>query len=311
MAAIILVHGIDNEQLTADGVEAEWLPALVGGVRLADRTDLADRLWPPRSRPDAIESRSAYYGDLFRTPDQQGGGFDLRDLTPEQVTFAEGLALEWLERIAERAPSSSADGAQAQFALDVARNPEQVQAQGIRNIERQILKTLARNSWLARVGMTLAERFVVTALIQVTRYLSDELIRALAQQRVLDLVGDDTRVIIGHSLGSVVAYECAHRLAHSLPLLLTLGSPLGLRTIVTDRLRPPPSFPLMVGRWANVADRDDVVAAELDLHPLFACDLPASSRFEGVLVDNGSAPHSPVHYLGKIAVGRAISEALA
>jgi len=48
MAAIVLVHGIDNEQLTPDGVEAEWLPALSGGVRLARRGDLADRLWPPR-----------------------------------------------------------------------------------------------------------------------------------------------------------------------------------------------------------------------------------------------------------------------
>jgi hypothetical protein len=181
---------------------------------------------------------------------------------------------------------------------------------GVGDVSRQILKTLARNSWLTRVGMTLAERFVVTALMQVTRYLSDELIRALAQQRVLDLVEDNTRVIIAHSLGSVVAYESAHRLAQPLPLLLTLGSPLGLRTIVTDRLRPPPSFPPRVDRWVNVADRDDVVAAEPDLRPRFAGDLPDSSRFEGVLVDNGSDPHSPVHYLGKIAVGRAISEAL-
>jgi hypothetical protein len=310
MAAIILVHGIDNEQLTPDGVVAEWLPALAGGVRLAGRPDLADRLWPPRSRPDAIECRSAFYGELFRTKDRQGGADGLRELTPEQAAFAEGLALEWLERIAERAPASSADGAQARFALDLARDPKQVEAQGIGNVERQILKTLARNSWLARVGMAVAERFVVRALIQVTRYLSDEMIRALAQQQVLNLVEDDTRVIIGHSLGSVVAYESAHRLVQPLPLLLTLGSPLGLRTIVTDRLRPPPPFPLGVGRWVNVADREDVVAAEPDLGPRFARDRPASSRFEGVLVDNGSAPHSPVHYLGKIAVGRAISEAL-
>jgi hypothetical protein len=311
MAVIVLVHGIDNEQLTPDGVEAEWLPALAGGIRLAGRPDLADRIWPPRSRPDAIECRSAYYGDLFRTPDRHGGAADLRELTPEQVTFAEGLALEWLERIAERAPASSPDGAQAQFALDLARDPEQVEAQGIGNIARQILKTLARNSWLTRVGMTFAERFVITALMQVTRYLSDEMTRALAQQRVLDLVEDDTRIIVAHSLGSVVAYECAHRLAQPLPLLLTLGSPLGLRTIVTDRLRPPPSFPHRVVRWVNVADRDDIVAAEPNLRPGFAGELPAASRFEGVLVENGSDPHSPVHYLGKIAVGRAISEALA
>jgi hypothetical protein len=232
-------------------------------------------------------------------------------LTPEQAIFAEELALEWLGRIAERAPESSTDGAQARFALDLAREAEGVETQGIGNVQRQILKTLSRNSWLARVGMTFAERFVVTALVQVTRYLSDESIRALAQQRTLDLVGDDTRVVIGHSLGSVVAYECAHRLTRPLPLLLTLGSPLGLRSIVMDRLRPPPSFPPRVGRWTNVADREDVVAAEPDLGPRFARDRPASSRFESVLVDNGSAPHSPVHYLGKIAVGRTISEALA
>ena len=160
------------------------------------------------------------------------------------------------------------------------------------------------------MGMTFAERFVVAALVQVTRYLSDELIRALAQQRVLDLVEDDTRIVVAHSLGSVVAYESAHRLSHPLPLLLTLGSPLGLRTIVADRLRPPPSFPPQVERWVNVADREDIVAAEPDLRPRFAADLADPSRFAGVLVDNGSAPHSPVHYLGKIAVGRAISEAL-
>jgi alpha-beta hydrolase superfamily lysophospholipase len=158
--------------------------------------------------------------------------------------------------------------------------------------------------------MALAERFGPAALNQVTRYLFDELTRALAQQRVLDLVEDDTRVIVGHSLGSVVAYECAHRLSQPLPLLVTLGSPLGLRTIVTDHLRPPPSFPPRVVRWMNVADREDFVAAEPDLRPLFTHNLPEAWCFDGVTVDNGSEPHNPCYYLGKIAVGQAVCEAL-
>ncbi len=311
MAAIILVHGIANEQLTPDGVEAEWLPALAGGVRLAGRPDLADRLWPSRTRPDSVDSRAAYYGDLFRTPNQQGGALDLRELNSEQAAFAEKLALEWLARIAERAPSPSVDGARAQFALDLARNSEQVEAQGIGNINRQIIKTLARNSWLARAGMRFAHGFLVPALIQVSWYLSEELIRAQAQHRVLGLVEDDTRIIIGHSLGSVVAYECAHRLSHPLRLLVTLGSPLGLRTIVKDRLRPQASYPPHLIHWLNAADLDDVVAAEPNLGSLFTHDMPVSSGFTSLLVDNGSAPHNPVHYLGKEAVGRAISEALA
>ena len=146
MAAIVLVHGIANEQLTPDGVEAEWLPALAGGVRLAGWGDLAVRLWPPRSRPEGITCRSAYYGDLFRTPDQQGGGDDLRGLGPDQTAFAQGLALEWLERIADRAPDDSADAAQARFTLALARDDEDLQAQGLGNLNRQVLKTLARNT---------------------------------------------------------------------------------------------------------------------------------------------------------------------
>jgi alpha-beta hydrolase superfamily lysophospholipase len=144
----------------------------------------------------------------------------------------------------------------------------------------------------------------------VTRYLSDELVRAQAQHRVLRVVADDTRIIIGHSLGSVVAYESARRLSTPLSLLLTLGSPLGLRTIVTDRLRPPPSFPSHVRRWVNAAADDDIDAAEPDLRSLFTHDMPDSSDFTSIRVDNGSDPHDPAHYLGKIAVGRVIAEAL-
>ena len=117
MAAIVLVHGIDNQSESADLIESLWLPALAGGVRLSGHGDLADRLWPPRSRTDSIECRVAYYGGLFRSPDRQGAGDDPRDWTPEQTTLAETIALEWLERIAQRAPADSADAEQARLAL--------------------------------------------------------------------------------------------------------------------------------------------------------------------------------------------------
>ena len=64
-------------------------------------------------------------------------------------------------------------------------------------------------------------------------------------------------------------------------------------------------------QWLNVADLDDIVAAEPNLHPLFTHDMPDSSDFTGLLVGNGSKPHNPIHYLGKIAVGQAIIKALA
>ena len=86
--------------------------------------------------------------------------------------------------------------------------------------------------------MGFAERFVNRSLAQVTRYLTNEEIRSAALASVSKLNGPETRVLIGHSLGSVVAYEAAYLINQPLPLLLTLGSPLGLQTIVYQRLRP-------------------------------------------------------------------------
>ena len=310
MAAIVLVHGIDNHHLTADGIEADWLPALAGSVRLAGRPGLADRIWPPRTRPDSIDVRVAYYGDLFRTPDQMGAETTLRELSGTEADLAEALALEWLGRIATRLPADNPDAAQASFALEIARGGSGLELQGAGNVGRQVMQTLARHRWLARLGMRFAERFLISALTQVSRYLSEPALRAEARRRVLALIDADTRAVVAHSLGSVVAYECAHRLMTPLPLLVTLGCPLGLNTIVSDRVDPPPGFPPLVARWLNVADLDDVVAAEPDLAPRFAHDRPESARFEGVRVDNGSEPHRADYYLGRECVGRTVAEAI-
>jgi hypothetical protein len=311
MATIVLVHGIDNQREGPDLIKAAWLLALAGSVRLAGREDLADRLLLPRSQPDAIDSRAVYYGDLFRSPDLMGDGFDLRDLTQEQATLAGALALAYLERIAESAPAESADTAQARSTLEILRDPEKAGAQGAGNVLREAIRTLSRISWLATIGMSVAE-FLKPSMVQVGRYLTDGETRSQAKAAVSKWIDAKTRVVVGHSLGSVVAYECAHELSDPLPLLVTIGSPLGLSTIVTQRLRPPPSFPAKVAVWLNLANREDVVAAEPDLRPLFAHDLPASSRFEGVRFDEPcSDPHRAETYLGRIAVGRAVIPALA
>ena len=93
---------------------------------------------------------------------------------------------------------------------------------------------------------------------------------------------------------------------------VTLGSPLGLRTVVYGRLRPqPPRFPPNVRHWVNVADRDDLVAAEPDLTDLFSEGRPTTATLEGgYTVDNGAEPHRPDFYLGKVEVGRPVGAAL-
>jgi hypothetical protein len=95
-----------------------------------------------------------------------------------------------------------------------------------------------------------------------------------------------------------------------LPLLLTIGSPLGLQTIIYQRLKPqPPKFPENVQRWVNVADRDDFIAAEPDLAGLFSAGIPDSAVFErDYTVDNGAEPHNSYFYVTKAQVGKPVGE---
>jgi len=99
------------------------------------------------------------------------------------------------------------------------------------------------NAWLtARIFGALQK--ARKDLLQVTRYLTEDDLRAAAQARVAALLDEDTQLVIGHSLGSVLAWEACQALDRPLPVLVTLGSPLGLDTVVYPRLRPqPPAWP--------------------------------------------------------------------
>jgi hypothetical protein len=308
LSTIVLVHGIAQEHRSADELESEWLPALAGGLRLAGYPGLADRLWRDRA-PGGLQARMAFYGDCFRQPGRMGGA-DVQ-FTGQQADLAEGLARAWLERAAADASNPRERAEAAAELARVCEPPGQTQGPGA--VQRNVIAALARVRWFAPFGMALAERFVRRALAQVTGYLTDERVRAHAISQVERLLTPDTRVLIGHSLGSVVAYETAHRMQQSLSLLITLGSPLGLRTIVYERLRPqPPCFPASVARWVNVADRDDFIAAAPDLSGLFAAGQPPRAVFEsGWTVDNGAKPHAAAFYLTSRQVAQPVSQVLA
>jgi hypothetical protein len=304
----VLVHGIAQEQASADSLEADWLPNLAGGVRVAGYAQAADRIWRRQAVPDRIDVRMAFYGDCFLSDGVQGGG-DLAELNEDQRRVAEELALAWLTNAA----SFSTDAEDRQQAVTglTQLSGETGEVQGRR--VRSAIGHLVRIRWFAPYGFAFAERFVWKALSQVTRYFTDAELRLAILQRVAALTGPDTIALVGHSLGSVVAYEAAHRMTHRLPLLVTLGSPLGMRPIVFDRLRPqPPAVPAQLMRWVNVADHDDYIAADPDLHRLFPPDRAhAGAVLEGTYtVENGAQPHSALFYLTKRVTGRPIGEAL-
>ena len=71
MSRIVLVHGIGQEQESADVLESRWIPALAGGLRAAGHTALAERLWRDR-RPGDEDCRMVFYGDLFLAAGRMG-----------------------------------------------------------------------------------------------------------------------------------------------------------------------------------------------------------------------------------------------
>src|SRR5664280_1681109 len=226
----VLVHGIAQELGSAADLEAEWRPSLAGGLENAGHEDLADRLHREAGAPaGAVTVRMAFYGNRFRVPDQQG-------VQPEEL-IAEEFALDLLRNATRSAhPRDAAEAQRAVAALT--RDP--VDAQGApRRLAGRAGAALDRIRWFTRgglAGLALASR----TLAQVTRYLTDPTIRDHAIGQLTARLTPDTRAVVGHSLGSVVAYEAlrARRAEVGLPLLITLGSPLGLSAI-NRRLRQP------------------------------------------------------------------------
>ncbi len=115
-------------------------------------------------------------------------------------------------------------------------------------------------------------------------------------------------VVVGHSLGTVVAYNVLQASGTDLevPLFVTLGSPLGV-TVVKKAIRPI-AHPACAERWFNAMDDRDVVA----LFPLTPDHFDVDPAIENKTdVDNPTPNrHGISGYLGDAQVARRIYEAV-
>lgn len=108
-------------------------------------------------------------------------------------------------------------------------------------------------------------------LDQVGRYLDDPERRSAVAHRVLPslLQAPAPRVVIGHSLGSVVALDLLADPRVEMDLLITVGSPLG-HEAVHGEVPIADAFPYdRVGGWLNVVHLLDPVPLGRGLHPRF------------------------------------------
>jgi hypothetical protein len=291
---VVGVHGIGQQIKGEDVLRGEWLPPMRSGLRrLGSCGALAlDRL-------ASEELFCAFYGDLFRPL----GSLGVSDpwLTAQDATeYDAELLLEWWRTAAQTDPAVPNPDADL-----LMRVPATVQA---------ALRALSHSKFFAGV----ASRALLFDLAQVRRYFVEPEIRARIASRVEASITPDTRVLVGHSLGSIIAYEtlCAHP-DWPATSLITLGSPLGIRNLIFDRLTPRPNrnvtppghWPPCLQSWTNIADRGDAVALVKELSPLFGS--PRGATVSDIPVHNGSHAHDVSPYLTAESTGRALAEAIA
>ncbi|OPC84128.1 hypothetical protein B4N89_27245 [Embleya scabrispora] len=263
--SIVGVHGIGNFRR---GETPDEAARTLGQVW---HTNLATALYRAGAAASPPDVSVAYYADLLRKPGKQSGDDGLDDLDPSESEFAR----QWLGTF--DLPRGVAAG---EWTIGL----------------RQDVETLARKRFL---GPPATKWFTATFCREVPAYLKnpDSPARAAARSRVTDtLETTGARIVIAHSLGSVVAYEALWaRPDLNVDLLVTLGSPLALPHAVLPRLRPAPvdgrgARPPGAARWVNLADPGDIVA------------IPKGGigrTFEGVDTDEHTLIHAFDFHLAK------------
>lgn len=291
---IVGIHGIEHQYSGANLTGSQWLPALQDGLERAGVSLI---------KPD--DFAMVFYGDLFRPSGMRGA--DIPPLSSNDVEkgWETELLMAWWHEAAILAKSNE-KGADVLGEEPSIIGPD-FQGRGITPaVVQEALMQLLKSRFFKFLG---GKKLLIFALKQVRQYLYDQEMKKAILERVSEKVSSDTRVLIGHSLGSVIAYEslCAHP-EWNVHTLVTLGSPIGIPKLIFDALTPKPdngvgTWP-NVKQWYNIADKGDIVALEKDLAPLF------SSRVIDKYVYNGWESHSAERYLTTKETGQAIASGI-
>lgn len=250
------IHGISNKP-PPDELLYRWEEALA----YDDGIDLGTR---------GITSEMVYWADVMY-PEPAAEGLEavgeVPDVDPSGVDLGfrsalEGPEADWVARFAGTlgidAPDDPAGADTAPPESDI--GPEFERIPLPRWLKRQMLETLLRD----------VHHYLFNAHHR-PRPDVEYPVRDEIRTRVVDALQRGARrpgphLVISHSMGTVIAYDCLRRVADAPPVdgLITLGSPLG-RDEITDEFGPDwdrnEGFPAakVTGQWVNVFDHFDPV----------------------------------------------------
>lgn len=182
--------------------------------------------------------------------------------------------------------------------------------------QEEALHKGGRNTALAHALARVADRSifgpsVLTKMAEdVSVYLRHQVVAKRVNDLVASAIGTRPCIVVAHSLGSIVAYRVLRELgaAAQVRCLITVGSPLGLRTVRNLLVPPARTFPAGVSSWFNAFDPADIVA----LHPLDEVAWPIFPAIENhaSVKNHMGNRHGISGYLDDPTVARAVYEGL-
>lgn len=298
---VVYVHGIGNKP-TEDILKCQWDRALFG-FELGERSRLAywvNRTFYPNPSPVTCQS-----GDKTRVG-EQSADFEIRSVGAQSTEAALEAEIDILAKNEEERKFLERVKSEVLEAEDLA--PESIKAAGI---EAKVLPLPAPlRKWLT-------ESITRAWLRDVHEFFYVKERRDVMRNSLLEriTVGGGPFVVIGHSQGSMIAYDVLLDLAKdaNVPLFLTIGSPLGLKEVQDQfkRFRKIKVLrvPACVGEWLNVADWLDPVSLDKTLSSEFT---PKNSITDKRIWNKDSPrdPHSGTGYLSHDTVRGPVQQAV-
>ncbi|MEL7319829.1 MAG: hypothetical protein AAFN04_14445 [Pseudomonadota bacterium] len=248
MMDLVFVHGINQQGKSSASLKTEWSGHLRAGLDAQGIGTAIDPIVP-------------FYGDLLF---KRTNGVSSARVTPQgagqsdSIDTAEAQFLaEALEELAQT--TTSYDEATIDAYMNEMAEGE-VEAQGWLPMHRRI-NAIVR--FLEGVSPWHGD-IAVKVLKQAHTYLRSPGVDDQVEAIVAPALKGGPRVVVAHSLGTIVCFRILRRLALEgnpapVPLFVTLGSPLSLRT-VRKTLGPKYLVPAGVDQWINAYDPDDFVS---------------------------------------------------
>lgn len=279
---LLFIHGRSQEGRSEQELKKEWLGALNGGLSKADKSKIA-----------ASDVAQPFYGDV------------LLELSKADPANADELKrskdADFVKFMAEAAVELSANESEAG---NLAINPPPVDPNYFlrtkkpagapldqSDIDEMAERGVQNWSWVINTVRHLDETFpafsewsIGRLLRDVYLYLTEEKIRTKIDEIVESRFTSEPTVVVGHSLGTVVAYHILRKKKRNIAGFITLGSPLGIQAI-RKRLEPPAVVRPDVKTWTNIYDKADIVALNPLNSPSFAM---FDDPIEDIAIHNGS-----------------------